>query len=113
MHMDHYQEKAETSAIYPGKGTGSASALAYVTLGLAGEAGEIANKVKKIMRDRGGDVSGDVQDDLANELGDVLWYVAMLATELGFDLSLIAARNLGKLSARAARGTLQGSGDNR
>lgn len=82
-------------------------------MGLVGEAGEIANKVKKIMRDEGGHVSMDKKSQLADEAGDVFWYLSQLASELGFNLEAIAKRNAAKLSDRAARGVLQGSGDNR
>lgn len=81
--------------------------LAYTTLGLAGEAGEIANKVKKVIRD------GRSTDGIADELGDVLWYLAAVANELGADLGDIADANLAKLASRAKRGKLGGSGDNR
>jgi len=109
-----YQRRAETTAIYPGAGDpSSARGLAYVTLGLAGEAGEIANKVKKILRDDAGHVGEAVRAKLADELGDVLWYVANLATQLGVNLNAVADANLAKLADRQARGVLQGSGDQR
>ena len=81
--------------------------LAYTTLGLAGEAGEIANKVKKVIRD------GRSTDGISDELGDVLWYLAAVANELGADLGDIANNNLKKLADRQARNVLGGSGDNR
>lgn len=105
--MNVYQEKALSTAIYPKE-----IALAYVALGLVGEAGEIANKVKKILR---GDeiMSADFEYKLAQELGDVLWYVAVLAKELHYNLSEIGHANLLKLANRAARNQIRGSGDNR
>lgn len=106
-----YQERAEKTAVYPGQGT--SSGLMYATLGLAGEAGEIANKVKKVFRDDEGDVTTRRRDDLRQELGDVLWYVSALAQELGLDLGKIARDNLGKLESRAERGKLKGEGDDR
>lgn len=99
--LDEYQEKASKTAIYKDK-------LTYPALGLSGEAGEVANKVKKYMRDGHLDTV-----DLAKELGDVLWYVAMVANDIDFDLSQIAELNIQKLNSRMERGTIQGSGDNR
>lgn len=109
-HLDEYQDWTDTTAVYPDAGDGSLRALSYVGLGLAGEAGEIANKLKKLVRD--GDDT-DRRHEIAVELGDVLWYVARLATELGFPLDDIAEVNMAKLNSRAARGALQGSGDDR
>jgi NTP pyrophosphatase (non-canonical NTP hydrolase) len=112
--MVAYQRAAERTAVYPGGGDiGNYTGLAYVALGLTGEAGEIANKVKKIARDFGGTITANARAQLADELGDVLWYVAQLATQLGVDLDAIAAGNLAKLVDRHARGVLHGSGDNR
>lgn len=106
--MNEYQEEASKTAIYP-KPIG----LAYVALGLAGEAGEIANKVKKVYRDNGGKLLPETRYDLADELGDVLWYVAAVASELDYDLETIADKNLQKLQSRQERGMLRGSGDER
>jgi NTP pyrophosphatase (non-canonical NTP hydrolase) len=103
--MNEYQSEACTTAVYP-----QAKGLEYTALGLAGEAGEIANKVKKVLRDG---ASAYDPDALANELGDVLWYVAMFAEELGIDLDDIAVLNLSKLKSRQKRGVLKGAGDNR
>ena len=103
-----YQKKAHSTALYPQE-----IGLAYVALGLAGEAGEIANKTKKVYRDHNGELTREKRTELAKELGDVLWYVAGVATELGFSLEDIASLNLKKLSARKEAGTLQGDGDNR
>ena len=87
--------------------------LAYTSLGLAGEAGEIANKVKKVYRDNDGELTRQAQADLMDELGDVLWYVAALATEIGYDLDDVAAHNLEKLAARKSRNAINGTGDKR
>jgi NTP pyrophosphatase (non-canonical NTP hydrolase) len=87
--------------------------FSYVTMGLVGEAGEIANKVKKIIRDKKCCVSQSDIDDLTKELGDVLWYVSELASQLGKSLSTVAKGNIDKLSKRKEAGTLQGNGDDR
>jgi len=103
-----YQQQSRATARYPNAGTNPI----YPTLGLCGEAGEVADKVKKVIRDRGGSFSPEVIEALNLELGDVLWYVAQLATELGLDLNDIARANLDKLSSRAARNVIAGDGDN-
>lgn len=102
--LGDYQEQARQTAIYP-----EASKVLYPILGLLGETGELANKYKKVIRDG---IEVDV-DNLASELGDVLWYVAMVAYDLGLDLSYVANKNLDKLFDRKDRGVLGGSGDNR
>jgi len=107
MRLNQYQEAAQRTAIYP-----SDQGLIYTVLGLVGEAGEVAEKVKKRIRD-GDDGSGNFEDALALELGDVLWYIANCASELGFSLSDIAIQNLAKLDSRRTRGVLGGSGDER
>lgn len=109
MDFKTYQEKSRKTALYPDVGEN----LAYPTLGLAGEAGEVANKVKKIFRDNGGVVSDEVRSQLSSELGDVLWYVAQIATELKLDLNDIAEENITRLYSRMERGVLHGSGDTR
>jgi len=101
-----YQSKAKKTAIFPPD-----TALEYLTLGLVGEAGEIANKVKKIIRDKL--PSNDWKHDLPSEIGDVLWYCAVLADYLDYDLGKIMDNNLDKLHSRKKRGVLGGSGDNR
>lgn len=106
---DKYQEQAFEFAVYPEKGTCSNAALSYTALGLNGEAGEVAEKVKKYIRDGG----ALPRDALVKELGDVLWYVAAMASELNIPLVEIAEQNLGKLQSRKQRGKLQGSGDER
>lgn len=108
MNFDDYQVFIEQFARYPDKGNATKSSLAYCALGLVGEAGEYSEKVKKYLRD-------DVFDTRAAalELGDVLWYLARSAEELGYDLSEIAQMNIDKLNSRKERGVLGGSGDNR
>ena len=108
-HFDLYQDSAEATAIYPDKGDN----IYYPALGLAGEAGEVCEKIKKIMRDQKGFITQENEDELVRELGDVLWYVANIASEINRNLSEIAEVNLQKLEDRKKRGKLQGSGDNR
>lgn len=103
MTFEEYQEKARTTAIYPRE-----HAIVYPALGLAGESGEVAEKVKKWIRDGVLD-----RDSIVKELGDVLWYIAALSGDLEISMDQIAERNIAKLSDRAARGKIQGSGDNR
>ena len=102
MTFNKYQQMCTSTAIYPDK-----YMVFYPALGLAGEAGEVANKVKKIMRD-GADTSG-----LEKELGDVIWYVAAICSDLDIDMEDVAIKNLNKLTSRKQRGVLSGSGDNR
>jgi NTP pyrophosphatase (non-canonical NTP hydrolase) len=109
MLISEYQERSRRTATYPGAGEN----IVYPTLGLAGEAGEVAEKVKKLLRDDGGVMSDERRQALAGELGDVLWYVAQVATEAGLDLEEIAQANLDKLLSRQRRGVLSGSGDSR
>ena len=109
MELSDYQRASRATAVYPNAG----SDLTYPALGLCGEAGEVAEKVKKAIRDDGGVLSDERRGALAAELGDVLWYVAQLATEAGLDLDEIANENLAKLLSRQDRGVLQGSGDAR
>ncbi len=104
-----YQQEAAKTAIYPGRGT--LKGLEYAVLGLCGEAGEVANKLKKVLRDHCGLLTKDRKEELAKEIGDVIWYISAIADELGYDLHEIAAMNLDKLQGRQRDGTLQGSGD--
>lgn len=109
MNLSDYQRASRATAVYPGAGTN----LLYPTLGLCGEAGEVAEKVKKMLRDDGGVLSESRRAALGAELGDVLWYVAQVATEAGLELDALAVGNLEKLRSRAARDTLTGDGDER
>jgi len=106
--LSDYQKRSRVTAEYPREAW-----LAYPALGLAGEAGEVAEHAKKAIRDDGGAVSRERRAAMAKELGDVLWYVAQIATELELDLDEIAAGNLEKLLSRQRRGVLSGSGDER
>ena len=107
--LNTYQNAARLTALYPDAGNNPI----YPTLGLSGEAGEVADKVKKGLRDRGGHFDNAIRAEIALELGDVLWYVAQLASELGYELEDVANQNLQKLRDRSARGQLKGSGDHR
>ena len=106
--LSEYQRISRRTAEYP-----RAAWLAYPALGLAGEAGEVAEHAKKAIRDDGGEIGEERRAAMAKELGDVLWYVSQLATELGLDLDEIAQANLEKLLSRQRRGVLSGSGDDR
>ena len=103
MTFEEYQIEAEKTAIYPKE-----HEIVYPALGLAGEAGEVANKVKKMLRDGKFD-----REDVAAEVGDCLWYIAALCRDLHFDMTDLAQHNLNKLKSRMDRGTIQGSGDKR
>jgi NTP pyrophosphatase (non-canonical NTP hydrolase) len=114
--LDEYQEEAANFAFYSG--------ITYPTLGLCGEAGELANHVKKLIRDSGMPADHDVQiddqymteemrSDLVLEAGDCLWYLANFCNDIGFSLSEVAEMNLEKLKRRKEKGTLTGSGDHR
>ena len=106
--MNDYQNKAAQTAIYPAD-----QGLTYTILGLASESGELAGKLKKIIRDKGGHLTMADRVALAYELGDTLWYAAMVAKELGTTLGTIAEMNVDKLADRAQRDRLQGDGDDR
>lgn len=107
--MNTYQELASETAVFPDGETG----VTYTTLGLNGEAGEVAEKVKKVIRDRDGQMDTDTVVEIGKELGDVLWYLSQLARLLDLDLETIARGNLNKLASRKLRGRIGGSGDNR
>lgn len=128
--FDHYQEFTKTTAVFPGAGQPGFNSVAYLALGLTGEAGETAEKLKKRYRLGGvnaflpGSIvvyekTGETEtyerfrDNVKKELGDVLWYVAGLAEAFGVKLSDVAGTNISKLSGRKADGTLKGKGDNR
>jgi NTP pyrophosphatase (non-canonical NTP hydrolase) len=106
--LDMYQQVAKTTAIYPRE-----QAIIYPTLGLTGEAGEVANKVKKIIRDGSNSKDERLVSEIKSEIGDCLWYIAVLASDFDIKLSDIASSNLEKLEKRKEKGTLHGSGDDR
>jgi NTP pyrophosphatase (non-canonical NTP hydrolase) len=110
MTLEEYQKQALTTVL---SSDNEFRDLLHWVLGINGEAGEIAEKVKKIIRDKDGKVSDADKAELAKEVGDVLWYLAVFAHHLGVPLEEIAQQNLDKLQSRKARGVLGGSGDNR
>jgi len=113
MKFSDYQKQSRATAKYPDIDNN----FVYPTLGLVGEAGEVAEKMKKLQRDKNmftpADVTDDVRNEILKELGDVLWYVSQLATEFQLDLGDIAQQNIDKLLSRLERGQIGGSGDNR
>ena len=109
MNLNDYQTKSRATAKYPAIG----HAVIYPTLGLVNEAGEVAGKIKKVFRDKNGEISPETREALKAELGDVLWYLAQTCTELELSLDEVAEFNLAKLLDRQARGKIQGDGDNR
>ena len=111
--FDEYQKQA-ISTLVTGHDYGDVDPrLMSQVLGLVGESGEFAEKFKKILRDKEGKLDSETNAELLKELGDVLWYVAQIAAELGLSLDDIAEHNIKKLYDRMDRGVLQGSGDNR
>lgn len=113
MNFEEYQKQSRKTAVYPDLGDN----LPYLALGIADEAGEVAGKVKKFIRDHNmksiQDLTLEQKQDLVKEVGDVLWYIAQIATEVGVDLEKVAEQNIEKLHSRLERGTIGGSGDNR
>jgi NTP pyrophosphatase (non-canonical NTP hydrolase) len=108
MDLNEYQQAARRTAIYAAH-----HRVLYPALGLASEAGEVAGKIKKVLRDQGGDFGQAPIEAIKDELGDVLWYVAVLAGDLGLSLDQVAAANLTKLASRKERSRLSGGGDRR
>ena len=109
MNFNDYQTKSRKTASYPAIG----HPVIYPVLGLVNEAGEVAGKIKKIFRDKEGQFSEETREALKAELGDVLWYIAQVATELDLELDEIAQHNISKLYDRLERGKIGGEGDNR
>lgn len=108
MEFKTYQDGAKTTAVYP-----ESARLIYPTLGLCGEAGEVSEKIKKIIRDGNGEVTEDKRTEILKEIGDVLWYIAALCSDLDADMGEVAQANLDKLFSRKERGVIHGNGDNR
>jgi NTP pyrophosphatase (non-canonical NTP hydrolase) len=109
MNFEEYQKESRKTALYPNMGEN----FVYPTLGLSGEAGEVAEKIKKVIRDKEGKIDNETREMIRKELGDVMWYVAQLATELDLTLDEIASANIEKLASRLERGKIGGSGDDR
>jgi len=109
MTFEEYQNKAKQTAIYPEQGRN----FVYIALGLAGEGGEVADKVKKILRDKNGVIDERTKKEMCHELGDVLWYVSQMGVELGLSLEEIAEKNIEKILSRKERGMIGGNGDER
>jgi len=109
MNFNDYQTKSRKTAGYPAIG----HPVIYPTLGLVNEAGEVAGKIKKVFRDKEGEINEETRSALKAELGDVLWYIAQVATELDLTLDEIAEYNIAKLMDRLERGKIRGDGDNR
>jgi NTP pyrophosphatase (non-canonical NTP hydrolase) len=108
MSFNEYQVRTSWTAIYP-----KDKAVEYLGLGLVSEAGEVAGKLKKVIRDGNGMIDSETRDALCSELGDVMWYLAQLCTVLEVNMSTVAKKNLDKLAARKEAGTLSGNGDKR
>lgn len=116
MDFNEYQKKALSTDSYNGAAKSyEVTDLAFINkvLGLVGESGEVADKIKKIHRNNGGVMSPDEKQEVIKELGDVLWYLALLAHYLGVDLESVAKLNIDKLADRKARGVIKSKGDNR
>lgn len=109
--FDHYQHLANQTALYPGRG--AETIAPYPALGLAGEAGEVCEEIKKAIRDDGGVVTPERRERIQKELGDILWYVAALCSDLDLKMSEVARANIEKLADRKARGVIQGEGSQR
>ena len=109
MDFNDYQNKSRKTAKYPTIG----HPIIYPALGLVNEAGEVAGKIKKVFRDKDGQINEETRQALKAELGDVLWYIAQVATELNLSMDEIAEHNIAKLYDRLERGKIHGDGDNR
>lgn len=108
MTLNEYQMMSGETAVYP-----KDKAIEYLILGMVGEAGEVANKYKKVIRDDDGELTDEKKAEILDELGDVLWYLARIPDELGVDLEVVGIRNINKLLERKENGTIKGSGDSR
>ena len=113
MKLDKYQKQAAEFDLFETSVDLKAPGFLEKVLGIAGEAGEVTDKIKKIIRDKGGYASEEDRAEIAKELGDVLWYVANVARYLDISLSEIAGGNIDKLSSRKKRNKLHGEGDDR
>jgi NTP pyrophosphatase (non-canonical NTP hydrolase) len=111
MSLDEYQKQAHALAAYPGMD--SLAGIVYTTMGVCGEAGELANHMKKTFRDDHEQLTPERKKSLLGELGDILWYLSECSRELGVPLSQVAQGNLDKLHSRTQRNKIQGEGDER
>lgn len=113
MNLNEYQAQVGKTALYPRVGNN----FIYPALGLAGETGEVVEKIKKLIRNDGIEtpdrVPPEKRDEIVKEMGDVLWYLAQLSTELGVSFGTVAERNIEKLASRMERGVIESEGDNR
>lgn len=107
--FSEYQSRSQAHAVYPEAGDN----IFYPVLGVCGESGELAEKLKKCLRDKNGEISADDKRLMIKEVGDVLWYLAAVCRELGVPLEEAASINLEKIDDRHRRGKLHGSGDDR
>jgi NTP pyrophosphatase (non-canonical NTP hydrolase) len=108
MTFNDYQKKASSTVIYPEK-----LKIVYPLIGMTGETGEVAEKIKKVLRDNKGEFSDEKKAEIALEVGDVLWYLSSLASDLGYTLDEIAEMNINKILSRKERNVIHGNGDNR
>ena len=106
--FSNYQKQSSQTAIYD-----NVDLVIYPALGLVSEAGEVADKVKKVLRDNGGHFSPETKQAIADELGDVLWYIAAMCNDVNINMEDVAQNNLNKLNSRMARNVIKGSGDYR
>lgn len=114
MTIDEYQKKSRKTVLYSDvKVLKNSKSFIYPVLGLVGETGEVADKLKKILRNNNGELNEEAREELKKELGDVLWYLSQLATELNLSLDEIAKKNIEKVFSRLERGVIKNSGDNR
>jgi NTP pyrophosphatase (non-canonical NTP hydrolase) len=111
--FNKYQEEVDKASFYPDAHTGSLESIVYGALALNGEAGEVAEKIKKVWRDNNGEFGADDKHAVVKELGDTLFYITRVASELGYTLETVAEINVAKFQYRKKNGTLQGSGDDR
>lgn len=108
MTFNEYKNEAIKTAIYPQN-----YKIIYPTLGMCGECGEVAEKIKKVIRDKQGIFDADKTKEIEKELGDVLWYIANICNDLNIDFDNVAQNNINKINARVQNNTLHGNGDNR
>jgi len=109
MHFSDYQKQSRLSAIYPQMGQN----FTYSLIGLVGETGEVAEKIKKLIRDKQSKLDNDYRAEIKKEMGDILWYFSQLATDLGIGLEDLVKTNLKKIKSRQVRHKIHGNGDNR